>query len=244
LALAREGSDVVVNFRSSSVDAQQTVAEVEALGRRALAVQADISQGEQVARMLEVVVAEFGRLDVLVNSASMWRRSPWEALDEAEWDRQLEVDLKGPFLCARHAAPHLAAHGDGAILNIVDLSALMPFPNFLPHSVAKAGLANMTYGLALELAPEVRVNAIAPGAVLPPHDYTPAQVAAAAHRNLLDRWGAPSDVADAVVFLTKAPFITGVVLPVDGGERLACRKDALVGRKRSPASRRVYFGEE
>jgi NAD(P)-dependent dehydrogenase (short-subunit alcohol dehydrogenase family) len=224
LELARGGADVVINYNTSAEAAQQTAAEVAALGRRAVAVQADVSRGDQVAALIDVAVAEFGRLDVLVNSASLWSRTPWTELSEAEWDRQLAVDLKGPFLCAQAAVPHLAAHGDGAIVNIVDLSALKPFPNFLPHSVAKAGLLNMTYSLAMELAPAVRVNAIAPGPVLPPPEYNEQQIAASARRTLLQRWGRPEDVARAVRYLVEADYVTGVLLPVDGGERLAARK--------------------
>jgi NAD(P)-dependent dehydrogenase (short-subunit alcohol dehydrogenase family) len=214
---------VVINYNSSAGPAANTVKEIEGLERRAMAVQADVSQGEQVKALIEQAVAEFGRLDVLVNSASMWQRTPWAELDEAEWDRQLAVDLKGPFLCSQAAAPHLAAHGGGAIVNIADLSAFTPFPNFLPHSVAKAGLLNLTCALAMELAPAVRVNAIAPGPILPPPDYTEQQIAASAQRTLLKRWGAPEDVARAVRYLVEADYVTGVVLPVDGGERLAGR---------------------
>lgn len=220
LELAHAGADIVVNYNSSAGPAEETVAEIQELGRRAIAQQADVSQGDQVQRLIDRAVSELGRLDVLVNSASVWRRTPWAELDEAEWDRQIAVDLKGPFLCARAAAPHLAAHGDGAIVNIVDLSAFTPFPNFLPHSVAKAGLLNMTYSLAMELAPAVRVNAIAPGPVLPPPEYTEQQLAASAKRTLLKRWGTPADVARAVRYLVEAEYVTGAVLPVDGGERL------------------------
>ncbi len=108
-------------------------------------------------------------------------------------------------------------------MNIVDLSAIIPFRNYLPHSAAKAGLVNLTYSLAMELAPAVRVNAIAPGPVLPPPEYTEQQIQAAARRTLLGRWGTAEDVAQAALFLTQAPYITGVMLPVDGGERLAGR---------------------
>ncbi len=220
LELAAAGADIVVNYNSSAGPAEETVTEIRALGRRAIAQQADVSQGDQVQRLIDRAVSELGRLDVLVNSASVWQRTPWAELGEAEWDRQIAVDLKGPFLCARAAAPHLAAHGDGAIVNIVDLSAFTPFPNFLPHSVAKAGLLNMTYSLAMELAPAVRVNAIAPGPVLPPPEYTEQQLAASAKRTLLKRWGTPEDVARAVRYLVEAEYVTGAVLPVDGGERL------------------------
>jgi NAD(P)-dependent dehydrogenase (short-subunit alcohol dehydrogenase family) len=223
LALAAAGADVVINYHSSADAAIETVAEIEALGRRALAVKADVSQGNQVQTLVDAAVERLGRLDVLVNSASLWRRTPWAELDEAAWDQLVDIALKGPFLCARAAAPHLTAHGDGAIVNIVDLSAIIPFRNYLPHSAAKAGLLNLTYSLAMELAPAVRVNAIAPGPVLPPPEYTEQQVQAAARRTLIGRWGTAEDVAQAAVFLTQAPYITGVVLPVDGGERLAGR---------------------
>jgi len=223
LALAAAGADIVINYHSSADAAIQTVAEIEALGRRALAVKADVSQGSQVQTLVDAAVERLGRLDVLVNSASLWRRTPWAELDEAAWDQLIDIALKGPFLCARAAAPHLTAHGDGAIVNIVDLSAIIPFRNFLPHSAAKAGLVNLTYSLAMELAPAVRVNAIAPGPVLPPPEYTEQQVQAAARRTLIGRWGTAEDVAQAAVFLAQAPYITGVMLPVDGGERLAGR---------------------
>jgi NAD(P)-dependent dehydrogenase (short-subunit alcohol dehydrogenase family) len=223
MALAEAGADVVINYHSSADAAIETVAEIEALGRRALAVKADVSQGSQVQTLVDAAVERLGRLDVLVNSASLWRRTPWSELDEAAWDQLVDIALKGPFLCAKAAAPHLKAHGDGAIVNIVDLSAIIPFRNFLPHSAAKAGLVNLTYSLAMELAPTVRVNAIAPGPVLPPPDYTEQQLQAAARRTLIGRWGTAEDVAQAAVFLTQAPYITGVVLPVDGGERLAGR---------------------
>jgi 3-oxoacyl-[acyl-carrier protein] reductase/pteridine reductase len=176
-----------------------------------------------VQALVDEAVARLGRLDVLVNSASLWRRTPWAELDEPAWDQLIDIALKGPFLCAKAAAPHLAAHGDGAIINIVDMSAFVPFPGFLPHSAAKAGLVNLTYSLAMELAPAVRVNAVAPGPVLPPPGYTEKQMQAAARRTLMGRWGTAEDVAQAVVFLAQAPYITGVVLPVDGGERLAKR---------------------
>ncbi|PKO24209.1 MAG: short-chain dehydrogenase [Chloroflexi bacterium HGW-Chloroflexi-1] len=223
LALAEAGADIAFSYNSSANAAVAMAAEIEALGRRALAFQADQSQAQQVTALVDATIGRFGRLDVLVNSASLWRRTPWDALDEAAWDQLIDINLKGPFLCARAAAPHLAAHGAGAIVNIVDLSAYVPFPNCLPHSVAKAGLLNMTYALAMELAPAVRVNAVAPGSVLPPPDYTDRQIAATAHRTLLKRWGSPEDVAQAVVFLAQADYITGAVLPVDGGERLCVR---------------------
>jgi len=223
LALAQADADVAINYHSSADAAVTTIAEIEALGRRGIAIRADVAQGAQVQALVDEVTGRLGRLDVLVNSASLWRKTPWAELDEGAWDQLVDIALKGPFLCARAAAPHLTRHGDGAIINIVDLSAFIPFSGYMPHSAAKAGLVNLTYSLAMELAPAVRVNAIAPGPVLPPPDYTEKQMEAAARRTLIGRWGAAEDVADAVVFLARAPYITGVVLPVDGGERLARR---------------------
>jgi pteridine reductase len=223
LALADAGADILLNYHSSETAAMETAAKIESMGRQVLPVQADVSQPAQVQALISAGVARFGRLDVLVNSASVWRRTPWAELDEAAWDQAFTTDLKGAFLCAKAAAPHLTAHADGAIINIVDLSALVPFPNMLAHSAAKAGLLNMTYALAMELAPSVRVNAVAPGPVLPPPDHDAKFLEATAQRTLLRRWGAPEDVAQAVVFLARAPYITGVVLPVDGGERLRGR---------------------
>jgi pteridine reductase len=223
LAFAAGGADVVVNYNSSATEALRTEADIVALGRQALPFRADVSQADQVQAMVDAAVARFGRLDVLVNSASIWLATPWPDASEADWDRLHGVAAKGSFLCARAATPHLKARGDGAIINITDLSALVPFPGYLAHSAAKAALLNLTYALAMELAPAVRVNAVAPGAVLPPPDYTPEQVASAASTNLLRRWGSAENVASAVVFLAQADFITGVLLPVDGGEMLAWR---------------------
>jgi NAD(P)-dependent dehydrogenase (short-subunit alcohol dehydrogenase family) len=223
LALADAGANIILNYNSSAEAAERTAAEIESLGREALAFRADVSQAVQVHDLVSAGIARFGRLDVLVNSASVWLRTPWAELDEVSWDRSFAIDLKGAFLCAKAASPHLAAHGDGAIVNIVDLSALLPFPSMMAHSAAKAGLLNMTYSLAIELAPAVRVNAVAPGPVLPPPDYDAKLLAATAQRTLLGRWGTPADVAQAVVFLVEAAYITGAVLPVDGGERLRGR---------------------
>ena len=219
-ALADAGADVAFSYNASATAAAATAVEVEAKGCRALALRADQAQAAQVTVLVDATVGKLGRLDVLVNSASLWRRTPWAGLDEAAWDQLFDINLKGPFLCAQAAARHLAAHGDGAIVNIVDLSVGVPFPNYMPHSAAKAGLWNLTQALAMELAPAVRVNAIAPGPVLPPPGYTEKQIAATARRTLLGRWGCAEDVAQAVVFLAQAPYITGVLLPVDGGERL------------------------
>jgi pteridine reductase len=220
LALAQAGADVLINYHASDAEAQITCHEIEALGRRAFALQADVAQVAQVTAMVEAAGERFGRLDVLVNSASVWRRTPLGSVDETAWDRVVDTILKGSFFAAQAAAPLLAAHGDGLIVNIVDSSVFKPFPGFVAHSVAKAGLLTMTYALAMELAPAVRANAIAPGPVLPPPGASAERNAQTASRTLLGRWGSAEDVARAVIFLAEAPYVTGIVLPIDGGERL------------------------
>lgn len=224
LALAEAGADIAFSYNTSADAAAGTAAEIEAKGRRAFYTKADLSQVAEARALVRETVAHFGRLDVLVNNASLWQRTPFAKLEEASWDLVYNIMVKGSAFCAHAAAPHLAAHGDGAIVNIIDLSAFMPFPNFMAHSAGKAALLNLTYALALELAPAVRVNAVAPGPVLPPPDYTERQIAIAARRTLMGRWGKPEDVADAVRFLVQADYITGATLHVNGGEHLAWRK--------------------
>ncbi len=224
LALANGGADIAFSYNSSAGSAVETATEIEQLGRRAFAHKTDMGQVAEVRALVAATVAHFGRLDVLVNNASLWQRTPFTELDEKAWDQVHNIMVKGSAFCAHAAAPHLAAHRDGAIVNIIDLSAYVPFPNFIAHSAGKAALLNLTYGLALELAPAVRVNAVAPGPVLPPPDYTAKQIAITARRTLLGRWGSAEDVAGAVVFLVQANYITGAMLHVDGGEHLAWRR--------------------
>lgn len=224
LALARAGADIAFSYNSSADAATETRQEIEALGRRAFARQTDAGNVAECHELVDATVAQFGRLDVLVNSASLWKRTKFAELKEEEWDLVTGILLKGAAFTSHAAAPHLAAHGDGAIVNIIDLSAFVPFPNLTAHSVGKAGLLNLTSGMAIELAPAVRVNAVAPGPVLPPPNYTEKQVQVAAGRTLLGRWGSAEDVAEAVVFLAQANFITGTVIEVDGGEHIAWRR--------------------
>jgi NAD(P)-dependent dehydrogenase (short-subunit alcohol dehydrogenase family) len=224
LALARAGANVVVHYHKSAEPAEETAAIARGLGVRALAVQADIAQAGEVSRMARVVEAEFGGVEILVNSASHFQATPIPTDDFEAWKQVTGVLIDGAFFCANAFAPEMRRRGQGAIINIVDLSAWEPWPRFAAHSVGKAGLDALTRQLALEFAPQVRVNAVAPGPVLPPAHYGPEKIARAAARTLLERWGKPEDVASAVLFLIQADYITGVTIPVDGGERIAGRK--------------------
>ncbi len=224
LALARAGANVVINYHTSAVEAERTCAEARALGVGALAVRANIGDQAQVEAMVAAAVQTFGGVDILVNSASLWKQTPFPTQNVEGWHQVTNILINGSFYCANAVAPLMLAKGQGAIVNIIDLAAFEPWPNFIAHSVGKAALLALSRQLALELAPAVRVNAVAPGPVLPPPDYDETKIAATARHTLLNRWGTAEDVAEAVLFFVKASYITGEVLAVDGGEHFAHRK--------------------
>jgi pteridine reductase len=218
-ALAAAGAGVVVNYHRSAGAAAQLVREIEASGGRALAVRADVADADAVRALVAAALDAFGRLDVVINSASRFDRIPFDQVTPEQWDRTVGVNLKGPFLVAQAAAPALRATR-GSIINLLDLSAVQPWPSFVPHAVSKAGLAHLTRCLARVLAPEVRVNAIAPGTVLPPQGFDQQDYAGGADRRVLEQAGSPADVVHAVEYLLGAGFVTGEVLIVDGGRSL------------------------
>ncbi|RME81709.1 MAG: SDR family oxidoreductase [Caldilineae bacterium] len=224
LGLARAGAHVVINYHSSGQAARLTALQAETYGVQALPIQADISDLAQVEAMATRVRDAFGGLDILVNSASLYRQTPFPTDNHDDWHRVTGIGINGPYYVTNALAPLMLARGAGAIVNIVDLSAIEPWPNFIGHSVSKAALLAMTRQWALELAPTVRVNAVAPGPVLPPPDYTPERIARTADKTLLGHWGTPEDIAEAVLYFVRARYVTGDILYVDGGERFGHRK--------------------
>jgi 3-oxoacyl-[acyl-carrier protein] reductase/pteridine reductase len=229
MALARAGANVVINYHSSATAADATAGEARALGVGALSVQADVAEHAQVEAMVAAAEDRFGSVDILVNSASLFEKTPFPTQDISTWQRVTGILIHGSFYCANAVAPLMLKRGEGIIANIVDLSAWEPWPGFAAHSVGKAALLALTRQLALELAPSVRANAVAPGPVLPPPDYAPDRTARAARRTLLNRWGSPEDVAGAVMYLVQADYVTGEVIVVDGGERFGHRKQQSAG---------------
>ena len=220
LGLARAGADVLIDYHSSDADAARTVEDIRALGRRAQAVRADVSKEPDVRRLLDSCRDAFGRLDVLVNSASLFHSSPVESTSTADWERTLAVNLTGPFMLARDAAPLLRADGGGLVVNIADLSAFQPWPSYVAHAVSKAGLVQLTRVLARALAPDIRVNCVAPGTVLPPEGYTEAESDPKGSRRVIRREGTPEDAVRALLYFVEADFVTGEVAVVDGGRML------------------------
>jgi pteridine reductase len=220
LALGNAGANITVHYHSSVEPALAVVAELHALGVGAAAVAGDLADVAAAERVVDAAVAHWGRLDVLVNNAGIWGKTPLGSVTPERWDELHHTNLRSMFFLAQRAAPALRA-ANGAIVNIADVGVLRPWKNYTPYLVSKGGVATLTEALAKDLAPEVRVNAVAPGPVLMPDDWSAEQSAAAARSTLLGRLGSAEDVAQAVVFLAGAPYVTGVLLPVDGGQRLA-----------------------
>jgi NAD(P)-dependent dehydrogenase (short-subunit alcohol dehydrogenase family) len=219
LRLASEGADVAVNYRGSKSEADEAVAQIAAMGRRAVAIQADVAKRAEVVAMFAAVEKEFGCLDILVNNAGMFFSAKFEELTEEQWDRILDTNLKSQFLCSQAAAPMLRRSGRGRIINFASLGGLLAWPAYTHYCVSKAGVIMLTRCLARALAPEITVNAIAPGTISFPGD-APEIAEDFIRRSPLQRTGTAKDIDDAVVFLAQSAFVTGQVIVVDGGRTL------------------------
>ncbi|MBI5155514.1 SDR family oxidoreductase [Candidatus Poribacteria bacterium] len=220
LRAAAAGADIVVHCNRSTTEAKGVLHEIEALERRAVLVQGDHADRGQVERMIERIADAFGRLDALVNSASIFPGQRFEETTGEDFARVIAANLRGPFLCSQLALPLLRKSPAPQIINIVDAMLARPFPGHAAYWCAKGGLDALTRALARELAPGIRVNSVSPGPVLVPEDISPGTRQAVLQRLPLARWGKPEDVADAVIFLLTSDYITGTDIPVDGGRRL------------------------
>jgi pteridine reductase len=223
-ALHAAGMRVVLHCHRSRAEAEFLAASLEASRPgSAVVIQADLLDVAALGPLVERAAGAFGRLDALVNNASTFHASPLGAITAATWDDLVGTNLRAPLFLAQAAAPHLRA-ARGAIVNIVDIHADRPLPGYPVYSIAKAGLAGLTRALAIEMAPEVRVNGVAPGAILWPEqgtDFPPAERGRIEGQTPLARTGNPAEVAGAVKYLLlDAPFVTGQVLAVDGGRSL------------------------
>jgi NAD(P)-dependent dehydrogenase (short-subunit alcohol dehydrogenase family) len=218
LNLARHGADVVIHYRSSQAEARDVVSQVEEMGRRGLALRADLNKVSDIKRLFAQTAEHFGRLDILVNNAASFVPANVQETTEEVWDAALDTNLKAPFFCAQAAAP-LLKQSRGVIINIGDIAGLLGWTGYISHSVSKAGMLMLTRCLAKALAPEVRVNALAPGTIMMEGD-APELEADYMRRAALRRAGTTADVVQAVLFFIQAEFITGQVLVVDGGRTL------------------------
>ena len=218
LRLAGLGCHIVVHYRHSEREALEAAETIRQLDVEALLVQADLSKVEEARRAAREAIEWKGALPILVNSAANFGRAPLDQVQPEDWDFALETNLLGPFWLSQALGPQMVSLGEGKIINIADISWRAPWPTRIPYCVSKAGLVSLTMGLAKAFAPAVQVNAIGPGPVLFPEEYTPEQREAVIRKTLLKRQGSPEDIADAVEFLCRCDYVTGVFLPVDGGQ--------------------------
>ena len=222
--LAKRGADVALSYARSRAEADASAAAIRALGRRAEVFPADLSTPDECARLVNDAAGKFGRLDVLVNMASVYSRKPFSELTLADWEAPINVDLRASYLCARAAVPHMRARGGGRIINFADWVARSGRPRYLgyvPYYVAKSAVIALTEALALELADDnILVNAIAPGPILAPVESTASEIDAVGEATPLKRWGGEIEIARAVLALLDGDFITGETIRVDGGRHL------------------------
>jgi len=220
LELARAGADVAVHYRSSAAEAAQTAGEIRAMGRRAVELPAELSDPEQCRELVRAAAAALGGLDYLVHSAASFDRVSLEDTDEAVWDAALGLNARAGLLLAREASQWLRRR-QGRVVLLSDALARQPVRGYLAHGVSKAAVEGLVRALALELAPEVSVNGIAPGTVLVPEGTPAEQAARWAKRLPLQRLGSAEDVARTAAFLCTGPaYVTGQILAVDGGQSL------------------------
>ncbi len=221
--LAGRGCHIVVTWRASRDAAVETVQAVERAGVRALAFQADLGTAVAIPRVIQEVDGTLGRLDILVNMASVYRAVPLDRLDAREWDENLNANLRAASLLALAAAPLMRRGGGGRIINVADWTGASGRPRYkgyLPYYVSKKAVIGLTESLALELAPEILVNAIAPGPILPPPGLTEEENREVIRATPAGRWGGADEIAKAVLFLVETDFVTGECLRVDGGRHL------------------------
>jgi len=221
MELARAGCDVAVHYRRSDQEARETARAVEALGRRSAIVQGDLAEEATWPRLIDAAVGALGRLDVLINNASIFIQEGGDSLqafDATRWVRFQRVNLTAPTALCHYAEPHLRASGRGCVVNLCDISVDRPWPNHLGYCASKAGLVAVTKGLARALAPDVRVNGVAPGIAEFPEDYDKALRERLVARVPLARAGTPNDIATLVRYLVaEGDYVTGQIIPCDGG---------------------------
>lgn len=222
--LARRGMDVALSFNRSRAEAEDAAAAIREAGRRVVLIAANLAHAADCDRLVSEAVRSLGRLDVLINMASVYRSVPLEETDEAVWDSVINVDLRAAFLCARAALPQLRAAGTARIINFADWIAVSGRPrykNYVPYYVAKRGIIGLTEALALELAgDQILVNAIAPGPIVPPPGTSPEEHRAVEDSTPLGRWGGEGEIVKSIAFLLESDFVTGEIIRVDGGRHV------------------------
>ena len=228
VALAKAGADVVVNYYRTPKEAEETKQEIEALGRRCLLIEASVAVPAESRAMIDEVEAEFGRLDILVHNAGNFNEAPFLEMTEESYDSSMNLILRGPFFLSQAAAKLMLKNGSGRIMAIVGNSLYENWPNFIPHALAKTGLAKLMQSLAIALSPKIQCNAICPATILPGDHGKDAEMRKSrgeeqenvnAERGVVLHAGNPEEVAELVVYLSGcSDYLTGAILPLDGGK--------------------------
>jgi pteridine reductase len=220
LKLAQKGVNILLHYNTSIAEAELTAKEIKSLGVQCEIFKADLGKPAEISKMLSKIASSGQTVDILINSASLFYKTPVGSVRESDWDTLIDVNLKAPFLLSLEIGKKMSADRGGKIINIADWSGFRPYRDYLPYCTSKGGLITMTKALARDLAPNVCANAIAPGPVLLPPDFTEEEKEAVTRKTVLGRVGSPDDIAHAVIFLCESDFINGITLTVDGGRSI------------------------
>ena len=221
VSLGQQGMKVALHYHQSMEGAKETLDLMGGDIKQHGCFQADLRQVSKIELLIQHIEEKLGQIDVLINNAADFFPTPLGEVSESEWDHLISLNLKAPFFLSQLVGKSMLKQGQGKIVNIVDVAAERPWPQFLPYCASKAGLVSLTKGLAKALAPAVQVNAVAPGTMLPPPQISSFSQDLAIERSLLKKMGHPDDIARAVTYFLENDFVTGTVLPVDGGRMLA-----------------------
>jgi pteridine reductase len=219
VALGSRRMKVAVHYNASETEAAETVRLVEQAGGSAQPFGVDLTRDDAPQALIDWTIRTFGAIDVLVNSAAVMLRMPFGEVTVPEWDKVLHLNLRAPFFVSQAAAPHLRDRR-GAVVNIADLAAFETWPGYLPHGISKAGVVYLTRALARVLAPEVRVNGIAPGSVLLPDNWSATDASRLNETTPLGRLGSPEDVTRTLLYILDSDYLTGETIIVDGGRHV------------------------
>jgi pteridine reductase len=224
LALAERGTRLVVHYNASAGSAREVVRQIEALGSEAIAVQADLSRPSRAPSVVERAVAHYGQADILINSAAIFEPGEWDDTTEENWDRHFDINLKSPFFLIQAFARQVGGERPAHVVNIADWRGVRPGTDHVAYTLTKAALIALTQSMALALAPNVQVNAIAPGMILPPPGRDQAYLERWASKIPARRIGSPAEIVKAMFFLLDSDFVSGELIYVTGGEHLLAGK--------------------
>ena len=215
IELAKKGANIAIHYKNSKNEAFRTLSDIKNLGVKAMVVKGDVTNFKEINVQTRKIISYFGHIDILINNASAYFKTPFDSLKEKDWDKIIDTNLKGPFLYSKAVSRFMKKQGYGKIINISDINGISPRLNYLPYCVSKAGLISLTKALAKELSPEIQVNAIAPGVILPSPDMTQREI------KKIKKLGSPSDVVNAIIFLIESSdFMNGSTIAIDGGRTI------------------------